>query len=395
MNPLDAALLLAVAVSATLGWRLGMVSTLASLAAVAVGGSLGFLLGRRVAEAAGMSRETTAVMLMAAMVVGILLGQAVAAAPLRRLHDSVSASGLRHVNSAAGAAMSVAFAVSIVWMLATALTLASSTQLASLMRGSALLVRLDASVPADAGALFRRFETSAGLSQEGRIFTGLGLLPVPGLPLPTQPAGPAMLAAAQSSVVRIMGSAECGVGIAGSGVVVGDGVVLTNAHVVAGVRHPLVYPDDRIAGLPAIPVWFDPMRDAALLRVPGLDVPAVEVADDPVQGDVVAVAGYPNAGPLDVKPARVRGAVRATSSDIYGAGQAQRSVLVIAGEVIPGDSGGPLLDQDGRIAGLVFAASLEPGGHTGYALTASEVSDALAGAVTDGAVSTGGCARAE
>jgi S1-C subfamily serine protease len=395
MNPLDAALLVTAALAATLGWRLGLVSTVASLLAVAVGGSLGFLLGRRVTEAVGMPRENAAVVLMTVMVVGILLGQAVAARPLRRLHDRVSGSGLRHVNSAGGAAMSVGFAVAVVWMLATALTLASSTQLASLMRGSTLLVRFDASVPADAGALFRQFETSAGLSQQGRIFTGLGLLPVPGLPLPTQPASPTMQAAAESSVVRIMGSAECGIGIAGSGVAVGDGLVLTNAHVVAGVRHPLVYPDDRSVGLTAIPVWFDPMRDAALLRVPGLDVPAVDVADDPVQGEVVAVAGYPNAGPLDVKPARVRGTVRASSSDIYGAGQAQRSVLVIAGEVIPGDSGGPLLDEDGRIAGLVFAASLEPGGHTGYALTASEVSQALGGAVTDAAVSTGGCATVD
>ena len=391
MNPLDAALLVAAALAAALGWRLGLVGTVASLLAVVLGGSLGFLLGRRVTEAVGMPRETAAVALMAVMVVGILLGQAVAARPLRRLHDQVSASGLRHANSAGGAAISVGFAVAIVWMLATALTLASSTQLAAIMRGSTLLVRLDESVPADAGGLFRRFEASAGLAEQGRIFTGLGLLPVPGLPLPTGPASPAMLAAAESSVVRIMGSAVCGTGIAGSGVVVDDGLVLTNAHVVAGVPHPLVYPDTLPAGLPAIPVWFDPARDAALLRVPGLDLPVIEVADDPVEGDIVAVAGYPNAGPLMVKPARVRGEVRATSSDIYGQGQSQRSVLVVAGDVIPGDSGGPLLDETGRITGLVFAASLQPDGHTGYALTASEVREALDRAATDGMVGTGKC----
>jgi S1-C subfamily serine protease len=180
--------------------------------------------------------------------------------------------------------------------------------------------------------------------------------------------------------------------LAGSGVVVGEGLVLTNAHVVAGIRAPLVYGKDGLLGAPAFPVLFDPDRDTALLRVPGLDLPAVPFAHNPEASQLVAVAGYPNGGEQQVKAARVRGSVTATGSNIYGQGQSQRQVLVIAGEVIPGDSGGPLLNQEGKIVGLIFAAAISVDGHTGYALTADEAARSLAAAPGKTRVDTGTCA---
>jgi len=280
----------------------------------------------------------------------------------------------------------------LVWMLATALTLVSSAslQLSSLMRGSAVLIQMDRTLPADAGIIFQQFEATAGLEEKG-VFTGLGLVPVPQLAPPMGEPSPAAERVADESVLRVMGSSECGTGIAGSGVVVAEGLVITNAHVLAGVGRPYVFTEDETIGSLAVPVFFDPMLDAALLRVPGLTQPPVVLADEPVEGEVIAVAGFPNGGPQEVKPAAVRGTVKATSTDIYGSGRAQRSVLVLSGTVLPGDSGGPLLNEAGEMVGLTFAATATVAEGTGYALTVADVRKVLAEAVTDARVSTGAC----
>lgn len=392
MNALDAGLLIAAALAIVFGWRLGLVSTVMSLVAVAVGGAVGFVLGRQVAAAIELAREPRAMLLMLTVVAGILLGQALIAQPLKGLHEAVIATRWRYANGAGGAAITFGFMIAVVWMLATALTLVSSAsvQLSSLMRGSAVLVQLDRTLPADAGIIFQQFEVTAGLEETG-VFTGLGLLPVPQLAPPEGEPSPAAERVADQSVLRVMGSTVCGTGIAGSGVVVGDGLVLTNAHVVAGVSRPYVFVEGETIGSLAVPVFYDPMLDAALLRVPGLTQPSVALAGDPATGEVIAVAGYPNAGPQAVKPAAVRGIVKATSTNIYGSGSAQRSVIVLSGTVLPGDSGGPLLNEAGEMVGLTFAATTRMAGDTGYALTVADVREVLAQTAADGAVSTGAC----
>lgn len=392
MNALDAALLAAAALAIIFGWRLGLASTVVSMLAVAVGGAAGFLLGRQAAAASEWSRESRALVLMLAVVAGILLGQALAARPLRSAHEAVIATRWRHVNGAGGAAITLGFALGLVWMLATALTLVSpsSVQLASLMRGSTVLLQLDRTLPADAGIVFQQFEATAGLEEAG-VFTGLGLLPVPRLAPPDGPASPAAERVAEVSVVRVAGNTECGTGISGSGVVVGEGLVMTNAHVVAGMSRPYVFADDDAVGARSVPVYYDPMLDVALLRVPGLTLPAVELGQDPASGEQIAVAGFPNGGPQAVKPATVRGTVKATSTDIYGAGRAKRTVAVLAGSVMPGDSGGPLLNHAGEMVGLTFAATLQHKGETGYALSVADLREVLATVATDGAAATGPC----
>ena len=398
VNILDGILLVSAALACLMGWRIGLVTSLVSLLAVVAGGSLGFLLGRQIVGAAEIQPGASTLALMASMIVGILLAEAIATRPAQRIHDAVSATRLRTLNSLGGATLTLGFVLAVTWMLATALALAPSAPLAALMRGSAVLVGMDRTLPTDAGLLFNEFERSAGLQPKSRVFSGLGLLPVPDAEPPAaDQVSPPARRAAEGSVVRILGRASCGPMFAGSGAVVSPNLVLTNAHVVAGVADPVVFRRDRTIGLPAVPVYFDPALDVALLRVPDLDRPAIPLADNPAPRDVVAVAGYPNGGSQELRAALVRGMVKATGRDIYGAGQVQRQVLVIAGDVIPGDSGGPLLSADGEIVGLTFAAALESTGHTGYALSASEV-----GAVLDryeaapgGRVSTGACVPEE
>ena len=157
---------------------------------------------------------------------------------------------------------------------------------------------------------------------------------------------------ASKSVVRVTGIA-CGLGLEGSGWVVTRGLVVTNAHVVAGIERPRV---DTAAGrtFASTVVAFDVTNDLAVLRVPGLGARALPVAD-PERGAAVALAGYPRNGPLVRTPARLGGTAQVLSRDAYGRGPVRRQVTAIRGTVEPGSSGGPGIDAQGRVRTTVFA----------------------------------------
>jgi S1-C subfamily serine protease len=198
---------------------------------------------------------------------------------------------------------------------------------------------------------------------------------------------------AERSIVKIMGDAEqCGRGQEGSGVVVGPQRVATNAHVVAGVSAPTVQVGGVGPKLSARVVLFDPERDLAVLAVPELTAPALPLAaGDLGHGDDAVVAGFPHNGPLLATAARVRAVLQATGEDIYGKAGVQRGVYSLYAKVEPGNSGGPLISGDGKLAGIVFAKSLDDSA-TGYALTISEVKgDIGAGVAADRGVPSGGC----
>lgn len=393
MNVLDGVLVLAALLAVLVGWRLGFICGFISTMAILIGGGTGFVLGRMLGDAVSSERPQQTLIVMGCSVAGIALGQLVTTRPAQRAHDAVEATPFRRVNHLGGSVLTLAFGVAIVWMLATALTLSPSARLASMMRGSAMLVGLDRTVPTDAGLLLQQLESSSGLSSGSRVFTGLGLLPTPIVELPgAGDVDQGSVGIARSSVVRIMGHATCGTTLAGSGIVVGPDLVLTNAHVVAGVPSPTVFDSGSRLGATGIPVYFDAETDLALLRVPGLGLPAVTIAGQAASGDLVALAGYPNAGPLEVTAARIRGPVTATGMDLYGVSQAKRDILVIAGDVIPGDSGGAVLSSTGEVVGVIFAASVDGDGHTAYALAGREAAAAVAAASKPaGRVSTGSC----
>ena len=157
---------------------------------------------------------------------------------------------------------------------------------------------------------------------------------------------------ASKSVVRVTGIA-CGLGVEGSGWVVRRGLVVTNAHVVAGIDRPRI---DTVGGraFAAIVVAFDVTNDIAVLRVPGLGVRPLPAAG-PDRGVAIALAGYPRNGPLTRTPARLGGTAQVLSRDAYGRGPVRRQVTAIRGVVEPGSSGGPGLDAQGRVRTTVFA----------------------------------------
>ncbi len=165
--------------------------------------------------------------------------------------------------------------------------------------------------------------------------------------------------AAGGSVVRVLGTA-CGLGVQGSGWVAGDGVVVTNAHVVAGHDDTTVDVGGDGGDADAVPVWFDVRNDVAVLSVPGISgAPALTLADDPSAGTAGAVLGFPENGPYEVRPARL-GATRTTlSQDAYGRSPVRRTISTFRGVVRSGNSGGPVVDADGRVLTTIFASATE------------------------------------
>jgi S1-C subfamily serine protease len=190
-------------------------------------------------------------------------------------------------------------------------------------------------------------------------------------------------------VVKVRGGNRCGQGVEGTAFVYGPGRLMTNAHVVAGVDEPRVITED--GEVDARVVHYDPRLDVAVLAADDLGLPALPFDRTGERRQAGAVLGFPQDGPYDVQPARIRSEQRLRSPDIYGQGTVVREVFSVRSLVRPGNSGGPLVSDDGRVLGVVFAASVTDDA-TGYALTADQVAEAATRGLTrSGAVSTGGC----
>jgi S1-C subfamily serine protease len=186
-------------------------------------------------------------------------------------------------------------------------------------------------------------------------------------------------------VVRVLGTA-CGLGVEGSGWVAGPGLVVTNAHVVAGEDDTTVTTREG-ASLDATPVYYEPENDLALLHVDA-DLPALSLAPDSASGTSAAVLGYPENGPYAEAPARLGETRETISEDSYGRGPIRRPITSLRGSVRSGNSGGPLVDGRGRVLGTVFAATTS-GTPGGFAVPNEVIEAALS--ATPSPVDTGPC----
>ena len=186
------------------------------------------------------------------------------------------------------------------------------------------------------------------------------------------------VSAAALSVVRVVGNA-CGLGIEGSGWVAAPGLVVTNAHVVAGIDRPRV---DRNDGdlLDARVVSFDKVNDIAVLRVAGPERAAVARSPTPVEGTPGGLLGYPGNGPYRETAVRVGRTVAIVGRDAYGNFPTNRRVTTIRGVIRSGNSGGPVVDAQGRVITTVFAQRAATEG--GYGVPTSVVRAAIARAGT-------------
>ena len=194
--------------------------------------------------------------------------------------------------------------------------------------------------------------------------------------------------AAGASTVKVLGTA-CGLGVAASGWVAGPELVVTNAHAVAGEDDTTVMPSGAEA-LEAEAVHYDTRNDLAVLRVPGLALRPLELVAEPARGTAAVVLGYPGNESLTLTPARIGETGEVSSQDSYGRGPVRRSMTPFRGEVRSGNSGGPVVDDAGRVLTTVFAASQDPGPPTGLGVPNEVTGQALDGDLRP--TDTGPCA---
>ena len=210
---------------------------------------------------------------------------------------------------------------------------------------------------------------------------------------PTEGVESDALDAASASVVEILGAAEqCGYTSTGSGFVADTGLVVTNAHVVAGVTSPVVQ-DSRGRTWPGTVVYMDSEQDLAFISVPTLPLKPLTIGKNASAGSLVTFMGYPKGGPFKALPATVQGIGNTQTIDAEtGRANAMRQVYQLAADVQHGNSGGPVLDENGTVVGVIFGKATS--GQTGYAITASTLKQALAeGGNNTAAVSTGSCRK--
>lgn len=223
-----------------------------------------------------------------------------------------------------------------------------------------------------------------------RVFNGLEPSPPGSVKLPPSSELAHAVSADRASVVKIVGTG-CGGIVEGSGFVVKPGIVATNAHVVAGISSP--YVEDSNGSHEATVIYFNPNLDLALLRVSGLAGSPLNVASANVANNTPGAAlGYPGGGNFKVERAEVLQEFEATGSNIYDQGSTNRQIYEVEAGIIPGNSGGPLVNVNGTVVGVVFAQSTEYNG-IGYALVSGPILHIIKTTSSNSAaVGTGSCA---
>ena len=390
MNLLDWLLVALVLAYALSGYWQGFVT-----GAFATGGLLlGGLFGVWLAPVALGDANPSLFVSLAALFIVILsasLGQALLQFLGARIRDRITWQPIRAIDAIGGAALSAVAVLLVAWALGVAV---SGTRLGSvtpMVRNSAVLAKVNQTLPTSAGRVLKTFNNVVGTS-----FFPDYLEPFAPERIIEVGPGPARLLKdpdvinAQDSVMKVRGTNSCGRGVEGTGFLYAEDRLMTNAHVVAGVSSPQIEIDGSTVA--AQVVYYNPDVDVAVLSFESGSTDTVSFDAGGAADDGVAILGYPQDGPYDVQTARIRAEQRLRSPNIYGDGTVIREVFSLRGLVRPGNSGGPIVSSAGDVVGVVFAASVSDS-QTGYALTADQVSRSAAlGLSGSSPVSTGDCA---
>jgi S1-C subfamily serine protease len=375
------------------GYRQGFVVGVLAFVGFLGGGVIGLLFAPTAVQRlnAGVFQSLVAIAIVLVMAT---IGQVALAWLGGMVRDRITWQPARVVDNGLGALVSVIAMLLVSWFLASSLRPGPVPTLSRQISDSRIITAVDGIMPESANTLFSSFRRILDDSGLPTVFAGLSPESIRAVSPPTpEVARRAAIRTASASIVEIEGTASsCSRRLDGSGFVIAPQHVLTNAHVVAGVAHPNV----RVGGvghrMPARVVVFDPRRDLAVLYVPDLRASALGLDDGGGRGDSGVVAGFPQGGPFQLEPARIRDTIEARGPDIYQRSQVTRQVFSLYANVQPGNSGGPLLTPDGDVYGVVFAKSLDDP-KTGYALTADEVAPVVtAGKGRTTETSTGSCA---
>jgi S1-C subfamily serine protease len=362
VNGADWIAVLVIALAAVTGFRRGLLT-----GALALGGLVvGALLGARFAPAiVGDSSPYVPLVALVGAAIGGILGQLAGGMLGNAGRELISIlPPLRWLDSAGGSALGLLTGIAICWTVgAVLLYLPGQTELRRMAQESTIVSALtDALPPSRVMDAVERIDPFAPI-----VGPAAGVA----APDPAIVLAPAVRAA-RPAAVRVRGDA-CGLGVEGSGWIVRPGLVVTNAHVVAGVQRPVI---DRHGGptYAARVVSFDARNDVAILRVPRLPGRALPMAD-PERGQPAALLGFPENGPYRATPVRMGRSAKIGTRNIYGKLELGRTVVALRGNVKEGNSGGPIVDREGRVIGTIFAE--RSGSDDGFAVPNGEVEGAL------------------
>ena len=356
MTGLDWAILGFTALLGFYGYLQGFIVGAMALAGFALGAFAGTRLAPVVLHEGSHSPYAPLLGLAGALLVGAVFANVLELLGAR-VRVAQRMTGLRFVDGLMGAALTGCVALGIAWIVgAAAVDSSNSAPLRNEIRSSEILRALDKVLPPSGPVLDALARIDPLPSVRGPAATvrppTRAILGSPG----ARRAGP--------SVVRVYGMA-CGLGVEGSGWVMRRGLVLTNAHVVAGEGHTQVQVRGVGPDLAAQVVGFDVHDDIAVLRVPGLALRPLHLAPSAPSGTPVAILGYPLDGAFDVQPGRLGRTETVRTQNAYGQGDVHRSITPLRGRIRPGNSGGPVVDRQGRVLATVFAAitgTPRPGG---------------------------------
>lgn len=386
---MDVVLLVLAVLAVAAGWSNGAIHAAGSLIGLGCGLALGLFLAPTAVEwmadsgFTGVSQRSIVAAAVILACSGIVYALAVAASSL--LGKALRHGPIRWLDSLVGAVLGLATWAIVVWLVAgfaMATSLATVVQAAS---SSRVVATLNGIAPMPSSTVLSAVDDALAGAGLPKVFEGgepIKSIAAPNASVPTA------VARSQQSVVTVLASKPaCGVDSEGSGWVVQRGRVVTNAHVVAGASTIVVRYGNTIDR--ATLIVFDPERDLAVLDVTDLSAPPLDIGQDLTAGDQAYAAGYPGNGPFTVTPQRVRDQLLARGTDIYQSGAVEREIYSLRGNIRPGNSGGPLLDAQGGVVGVVFARStVDP--DTGYALTLHELRPVL-GSVGTAPISSGAC----
>jgi len=388
---IDWVILGALVIFAWSGWRQGFVAGVFSFLGFLAGGAAGLWAAPQITGSlSGMGQIAAYVGVVLA---GAILGQVVFSIVGNRLRSIITWTPVAFLDRAGGVALNVAAFTVMLWVLVSALAFVPIAAVQDRLQSSVILTTVDSVVPEQAREVLADAASSLGTFAVPRII-GVDLFADDSPEETTAGDVPEdRVREIRGSVVRIVGdAAACESIVTGSGFIVDEGLIATNAHVVAGTTDLRVRVRAGISSVAGSVVYFDPVTDIALVFAPDLVGPALMLEDRAQErGESVVLAGFPGGGRFTAVPGTMRGLALGSGEDIYGDNARAREILVVRGEVAPGLSGGPVVAQDSTVVGMVFASGLD-GKSTGFAVPARDVMDAvdeLADQRT--AVDTGSC----
>lgn len=355
------------------GWRQGAFSSVLSAIGIIAGLVCGLAIAPLVVDLADTTLWRLLIMLLV-IVLFVGIGNLAGATIGMQVRDRMRRASAQTFDSIVGAVMQSLAAALVIWLISIPLASSVPGTVGHGIRSSTVLTGINdvapdwaRKIPTELAALL----DDSGLPPIVAPFEG-GHQEVDA-PNPDI-VDEALVDEVEPAVVHVRGDAQvCERHLMGSGFVAAPDYVITNAHVVAGTEK--VGLDSMLGSQEADVVYYNPEVDIAVLHVPDLGIEPLDFSEETADsGDDAIVMGYPNSGPFEATPARIRDRITIAGPDIYASGRVEREAYTVRGTIIQGNSGGPLVDTNGDVLGLVFGAAVDSSG-TGYALTAREVLD--------------------